>query len=193
MEQRLYCIGNAQRAARAQIAALGAQMIAMAVYEDAQKMADQAEAAAEALNGRFIGPRLGKHTPPTLPFYPPLNPWSGLLHFRGEQVSFEEYMHGYRESLERDIARRKRAQDDDEERLHRDTEINLLHRGLIQEHLEEDERHENEVEEIEERRRRRREQEERDTAAVRDVSMQEYDDDTEGKQESDDDTGDMDR
>ena len=135
MEQRLYWIGSAQRAARAQIAALGAQMIAMAVYEDAQKMVDQAETAAEALSGRFIGPRLGQPAAPPVPFYPPMNPWSGLLHFRGEHVSFEEYMQGYREDLERDIAHRRRDQDNDEERLHRDTEINLLHRGLIQEHL----------------------------------------------------------
>jgi cell division septum initiation protein DivIVA len=163
----------------------------MAVFEDTQKMADQAEAAAEALNGRFIGPRLGKHAPPPLPFYPPMCPWSGLLHYRGKQVSYEEYMQSYQESLASDIEHRRRAQDNYEERLHRDTAVNLG--GLVQEHLEENERHENEVEEIEERRERRRKLEERDAAAARGVSMQDYDDDTEDKQEHDDDTGDMDR
>ena len=129
----------------------------MAVFEDTQKMADQAEAAAEALSGRFIGPRLGQPAAPPVPFYPPMNPWSGLLHFRGEHISFEEYMQGYREDLERDIARRRRDQDNHEERLHRDTVVNLG--GLVQEYLEENERRENEVEEIEERRERREQDE----------------------------------
>jgi hypothetical protein len=146
VQQRIYWIGSEQRAARSRIAALDAQMIAMAVFEDTQKMADQAEAAAEALNGRFIGPRLGKPAQPPLPYHPPMCRWSGLLYYNGKQVSYEEYMQDYQESLARDITYHRRVQDNDEERLHRDTVANLG--SPLRAHLEENERHENEVEEI---------------------------------------------
>jgi hypothetical protein len=70
MQQRLYWIGVEQRNARARVAALEAQVIAMAVFEDAQKMMDQARAAAEELNRVFIGPRNGYPRAPHVPFYP---------------------------------------------------------------------------------------------------------------------------
>ena len=68
MQQRLFWIGVEQRNARARVAAIEAQVIAMAVVEDTQKMIDQAKAAADELSMKFIGPRNGYSGPPPIPF-----------------------------------------------------------------------------------------------------------------------------
>jgi len=110
MQQRLYWIGVEQRDARARIAAIEAQVIAMAVFEDVQKMTDQAKAAAEELSMKFIGPRNGNPGPPPPPFYPPRCRWGGLLDHDGRQVTYEEYLQGYLERKARDLIRRRRQE-----------------------------------------------------------------------------------
>jgi len=159
MQQRLYWIGVEQHGARARVAALEAQVIAMAVFEDAQKMMDQAQAAAEELSRTFIGPRNGYPRAPPVPFYPHRGRWDGLSDHYGRQVTYEEYMQDYRKRKAEDLIRRRRVQDGREEELHQDVMINLdggLGEGATEEYLGEIERHEDEVEEIEERRERRR-------------------------------------
>ena len=217
MQQRLYWIGVEQRNARARVAALEAQVIAMAVFEDAQKMMDQAQTAAEELNRVFIGPRNGHPQAPPVPFYPYRGRWDGLNDHLGRQVTYEEYMQDYRQRQAEDLIRRRRVQDGREGELHQDAMINLG--GTIEEYLEEIERHENEVEEIEERRRRDQGLEgggegaaafpngdaqgeevvvrtareivselARNAAAAREAFMGDYDDNEGEGQESDDDT-----
>jgi hypothetical protein len=150
MQQRLYWIGVEQRNARARVAAIEAQVIAMAVVEDTQKMVDQAKAAADELSMKFIGPRNGHPGPPPLPFYPPKCSWSGLLDHDGRRVTYEEYIQDYLERKAEDLIRRRREQDDAEEGLHMDTAANLG--DSVLEHLMENERHEDEAERIRERR-----------------------------------------
>jgi hypothetical protein len=140
--------------ARARVAALEAQVIAAAVVEDAQKMMDQAHAAAEELSRVFIGPRNGYPRAPPVPFYQPRYHWDGLRDHLGRRVTYEEYMQDYRERRAEDLIRRRRAVDGREGEMHQDTMINQEH--TIVEYLDEIERHENEVGEIEERRRRDR-------------------------------------
>jgi hypothetical protein len=155
MQQRLYWIGIEQRNARARVAALEAQVIAMAVFEDTQKMMDQAQAAAEDLGRTFIGPRRGYPRAPPVPFYPPRCHWDGLRDHNGRQMTYGEYLLDYRERKAEDLIRRRRVQDDREEELHQDVMINLdrgLGEGATEEYLGEIERHNDEVEEIEERR-----------------------------------------
>ena len=215
MQQRLYWIGVEQHGARARVAALEAQVIAMAVFEDAQKMMDQAQAAYEGLSRIFIGPRLGRPAPPPPPYCPYRGRWDGLSNHCGKQVTYEEYMKDYRERYAEDLVLRRRVRDGREEELHQDAMINLG--GTIEEYLGEIERHENEVEEIEERRGRHQGLEggsaaappsgavqgpkvavktakeivaelKRHAAAVREAFMEDDDDDERDERELDDDT-----
>ena len=115
-------------------------------------MMDQAQAAYEGLSRIFIGPRLGRPAPPPPPYCPYRGHWDGFSNHCGRQVTYEEYMQDYRERKAEDLIRRRRVQDGREEELHQDVMINLG--GILEEYIEEIERHENEVEEIEERRGR---------------------------------------
>ena len=86
-------------------------------------MVEQAEAAAEELSRRFIGPRLGIAAPPPPPPPPPISregdgAYGGYPSADGRELTYAEYLEDHQRRLVAEVAHRRRVRESVEDETH---------------------------------------------------------------------------